>query len=169
MARLFEVIGICLTICLPVIPPFTLHLFDNHKMASYEKQPLIELEAEPTLQDLSGRVEEARSNLGNARRELFSAQQLYQSAWSKTPRGRIFRVVFFSFLAIITLLPLSAMFAVGLMDDDPMEEYLPRRVPLEAHIMSKCPDARDCLHDLVLPAMMNVSHYVDFKLSFIGA
>ncbi|KAF1348598.1 hypothetical protein BDV97DRAFT_297473 [Delphinella strobiligena] len=50
-----------------------------------------------------------------------------------------------------------------------MEEYLPRRVPLEAHIMSKCPDARDCLHDLVLPAMMNVSHYVDFKLSFIGA
>jgi len=49
-----------------------------------------------------------------------------------------------------------------------VEEYLPRRVPLEAHIMSKCPDARDCLHDLVLPAMVNVSNYVDFKLSYIG-
>lgn len=43
-----------------------------------------------------------------------------------------------------------------------------RRVPLEAHIMSKCPDARDCLHDLILPAMQQVSTMVDFKLSYIG-
>ncbi|KAK1762271.1 hypothetical protein QBC33DRAFT_288897 [Phialemonium atrogriseum] len=41
-------------------------------------------------------------------------------------------------------------------------------VPLEAHIMSKCPDARDCLRDMVLPAMMRVHDKVNFTLSFIG-
>ncbi|KAF1814136.1 hypothetical protein P152DRAFT_456365 [Eremomyces bilateralis CBS 781.70] len=42
------------------------------------------------------------------------------------------------------------------------------KVPLEAHIMSKCPDARDCLEYLVLPAMAQVSNRVDFQLSYIG-
>ena len=42
------------------------------------------------------------------------------------------------------------------------------RVPLEAHIMSKCPDARDCLRDLVVPAMEKIVDKVDFRLSFIG-
>ncbi|KAF1955861.1 hypothetical protein CC80DRAFT_516760 [Byssothecium circinans] len=41
-------------------------------------------------------------------------------------------------------------------------------VPLEVHIMSKCPDARDCLEKLVVPTMANVSDKVDFRLSFIG-
>ncbi|KAI0483309.1 hypothetical protein GGR56DRAFT_671088 [Xylariaceae sp. FL0804] len=41
-------------------------------------------------------------------------------------------------------------------------------VPLEAHIMSKCPDARDCLRDLVLPAMIRVHDKVDFQLSYLG-
>ncbi|EFX05227.1 gamma interferon inducible lysosomal thiol reductase [Grosmannia clavigera kw1407] len=41
-------------------------------------------------------------------------------------------------------------------------------VPLEAHIMSKCPDARDCLHDLILPAMQQVYEKTNFTLSFIG-
>ena len=41
-------------------------------------------------------------------------------------------------------------------------------VPLEAHIMSKCPDARDCLSDLIVPAMEKISDKVDFSLSFIG-
>ncbi|KAH8678738.1 hypothetical protein BGZ60DRAFT_360800, partial [Tricladium varicosporioides] len=41
-------------------------------------------------------------------------------------------------------------------------------VPLEAHIMSKCPDAQDCLKLLVLPAMMQVVDKVNFTLSFIG-
>ncbi|KAI9705446.1 MAG: hypothetical protein M1836_006201 [Candelina mexicana] len=43
-----------------------------------------------------------------------------------------------------------------------------RKVPLEAHIMSKCPDAKDCLHDLVVPAMQRIHDKVDFKLSYIG-
>jgi hypothetical protein len=42
------------------------------------------------------------------------------------------------------------------------------KVPLDVHIMSKCPDARDCLKKLVLPAMANVSDKVDFRLSMIG-
>ena len=41
-------------------------------------------------------------------------------------------------------------------------------VPLEAHIMSKCPDARDCLKDLVVPAMEEIADMVEFSLSFIG-
>ncbi|KAK4125487.1 hypothetical protein N657DRAFT_568092 [Parathielavia appendiculata] len=41
-------------------------------------------------------------------------------------------------------------------------------VPLEAHIMSKCPDAKDCLRDMVLPAMQKVYDKVNFTLSFIG-
>lgn len=60
-------------------------------------------------------------------------------------------------------------------------------VPLEAHIMSKCPDARvclappcaqalrtkltheqDCLRDMILPTMMRVYDKVNFTLSFIG-
>lgn len=44
----------------------------------------------------------------------------------------------------------------------------PRKVELEAHIMSKCPDARDCLQQLVVPAMVQISEKVDFKLSYIG-
>jgi hypothetical protein len=43
-----------------------------------------------------------------------------------------------------------------------------RRVPLEAHIMSKCPDAKACLQELVVPAMEKISDKVDFNLSFIG-
>lgn len=41
-------------------------------------------------------------------------------------------------------------------------------VPLEAHIMSKCPDAQDCLRLLVLPTMQRAFEKVNFTLSFIG-
>ncbi|KAF1993695.1 hypothetical protein P154DRAFT_58797 [Amniculicola lignicola CBS 123094] len=47
-------------------------------------------------------------------------------------------------------------------------EGVGEKVPLEIHIMSKCPDARNCLQQLVVPAMANVSDKVDFRLSFIG-
>jgi hypothetical protein len=39
---------------------------------------------------------------------------------------------------------------------------------LEAHIMSKCPDAADCLRDLIVPTLIEVEDKVDFKLSYIG-
>ncbi|KAE8350069.1 hypothetical protein BDV28DRAFT_139837 [Aspergillus coremiiformis] len=44
-----------------------------------------------------------------------------------------------------------------------------RKVPFEAHIMSKCPDAEDCLQQLVIPAMEKISEKVDFELSFIAS
>ena len=42
-------------------------------------------------------------------------------------------------------------------------------VPLEAHVMSKCPDAKTCLEELVVPAMEQVVDMVDFRLSYIGS
>ena len=41
-------------------------------------------------------------------------------------------------------------------------------VPFEAHIMSKCPDAKDCLKEMVLPTMQRVYDKVNFTLSYIG-
>jgi hypothetical protein len=49
-----------------------------------------------------------------------------------------------------------------------MHDEADTKVPVDVHIMSKCPDARDCLKKLVLPAMANVSDKVDFRLSMIG-
>ena len=48
------------------------------------------------------------------------------------------------------------------------QNYASALVPLEAHVMSKCPDARDCLRDLVVPAMEKIVDKVNFRLSFIG-
>ncbi|KAJ5629382.1 hypothetical protein N7528_003039 [Penicillium herquei] len=44
-----------------------------------------------------------------------------------------------------------------------------KKIPLEAHIMSKCPDAQGCMQKLVLPAMEKISDKVDFRLSFIAS
>ncbi|KAG5991307.1 hypothetical protein E4U54_003903 [Claviceps lovelessii] len=41
-------------------------------------------------------------------------------------------------------------------------------VPLEAHIISKCPDTQDALRELILPVMQRVHDKVDFKLNYIG-
>lgn len=43
-----------------------------------------------------------------------------------------------------------------------------RKVSLEVHIMSKCPDAKDCLEMLIAPAMEKIEDIVDFRMSFIG-
>ena len=42
------------------------------------------------------------------------------------------------------------------------------KVPLEIHIMSKCPDAKDCLELLIAPALEEIESLVDFQMSFIG-
>ncbi|KAH7165529.1 hypothetical protein EDB81DRAFT_256230 [Dactylonectria macrodidyma] len=41
-------------------------------------------------------------------------------------------------------------------------------VPLEAHIISKCPDTKHALRQLLLPVMQRVHNRVNFTLSFIG-
>lgn len=70
------------------------------------------------------------------------------------------------------ILLLFMAFCVTIIAQDSLNEddgwTLDGRIPLEAHIMSKCPDAKDCLHDLILPAMQQISSKVDFKLSYIG-
>ncbi|GAD91754.1 gamma interferon inducible lysosomal thiol reductase (GILT), putative [Paecilomyces variotii No. 5] len=54
-------------------------------------------------------------------------------------------------------------------DAFPLSSASSNRVPLEAHIMSKCPDAQDCLQQLIVPAMERVNDKVDFILSFIAS
>ena len=61
-------------------------------------------------------------------------------------------------------MPVTAINTISIPTTD--AEHEP--VALEAHIMSKCPDARDCLRELVLPAMQKVYTKVNFTLSFIG-
>jgi hypothetical protein len=41
-------------------------------------------------------------------------------------------------------------------------------VVLEAFIMSKCPDARACIQELVVPAMEKLSDKIEFEMDFIG-
>lgn len=43
-------------------------------------------------------------------------------------------------------------------------------VEVEMHVMSKCPDAADCIHDLILPLMANLSDSGEMTLipSYIG-
>lgn len=43
-----------------------------------------------------------------------------------------------------------------------------RKVALEVHVMSKCPDAKACLQALVVPAMEQLHEKIDFRMSFIG-
>lgn len=56
----------------------------------------------------------------------------------------------------------------SLLENRPEDRSSNRKVPLEAHIMSKCPDAQACLQQLVVPAMEQISDKVDFGLSFIA-
>lgn len=90
-------------------------------------------------------------------------------AWSRTTNGRLHKAVM---LATTLLLTMLLMFSAAVLFEeaasDDLEAPRSNKVALEAHIMSKCPDARDCLHDMILPAMMNVSSKVDFRLSYIG-
>ncbi len=60
--------------------------------------------------------------------------------------------------------PAMSLDPVDTIDD----EKTNKTVPLEIHIMSKCPDARDCLRELVVPTMVNVSEKVNLTMSFIG-
>ena len=125
-----------------------------------EKHPLLEEQPEPGHEPTLTELQE------NVRK----AQRAYFKAWSRTTSGKWHKRIMISVTALLTVF---LIFCVAVIVDDSLNEddydWQPMaRVPLEAHIMSKCPDARDCLHDMILPAMQNVSHRVDFKLSFIG-
>jgi len=80
--------------------------------------------------------------------------------------------------AILTLLALFALFRTTFVCNHRYDPGKPlsrmnvleetEKVPLEIHVMSKCPDARDCLQELILPTMVEVSDKVNFTMSFIG-
>jgi hypothetical protein len=122
-----------------------------------EKQPLLEEQSgpEPTLAELQQNVQKA--------------QRAYMRARTKSTNGKWHRRIIFSVTGLLFFFMFFCMsiIAVDVWNEDDTP-YSSGRVPLEAFIMSKCPDARDCLHDMILPAMQNVSHKVDFKLSYIG-
>ncbi|CAK1357956.1 hypothetical protein CB0940_07382 [Cercospora beticola] len=130
-----------------------------------EKQPLL-----PTT-DASTEPEVERS-LSELQQDVFAAQRRYMKAWSRTTSGTWHKRIMFSVTGLLlTFMALMlTLIAFDTFDDDSSWPYDGiTRVPLEAHIMSKCPDAKDCLHDLILPAMQKVSDKVDFRLSYIGS
>ena len=126
-----------------------------------EKQPL--LEGGNAVQDDS-----QEPTLAELQQNVFTAQRAYIKAWSRTTSRRWERYLIYSMTGFLLLV--AATFMAFIVMDSLDDEYhpYPSKVPLEAHIMSRCPDARDCLHDMILPAMQNISHKVDFKLSYIG-
>lgn len=133
-------------------------------MASHdmEKQPLLEPQT-------ASEAEAQEPSLTELQQNVFAAQREYMKAWSRTTSGKLHRRIMY---AVTAMLLLFAAFCIAVIVQDSIDDDYPPnftgRVPLEAHIMSKCPDARDCLHDMILPAMQNVSRKVDFKLSYIG-
>ncbi|KAK4893693.1 hypothetical protein LTR27_007940 [Elasticomyces elasticus] len=124
-----------------------------------EKQPLLE---EGTATDM----DTSEPSLAELQQNIFKAQREYMKAWSRTTSGKLHRRIMFGVTALLLLVVVACMSFVVM--DSLDETPYPSRVPLEAHIMSRCPDARDCLHDMILPAMQKISHKVDFKLSYIG-
>ncbi|OAP64859.1 hypothetical protein AYL99_00831 [Fonsecaea erecta] len=85
--------------------------------------------------------------------------------------------------AILTILVIFSLFRTTFVCDhhyDPTLSRVPssvvtedepsrNKVPLEVHVMSKCPDARDCLRELIVPTMIRVNEKVNFTMSFIGS
>ncbi|KAK5118189.1 hypothetical protein LTR85_008169 [Meristemomyces frigidus] len=128
-----------------------------------EKQPLLEPPKD------SSEAEAQEPSLAELQQNVFKAQREYMKAWSRTTSGTLHKRIMWAVTAVVLLF---AGFCIAAIVADSFEDdYSPMftgKVPLEAHIMSKCPDARDCLHDMILPAMQNISHKVDFKLSYIG-
>lgn len=127
-----------------------------------EKQPLLQADSERD-------AESQEPSLSELQQNVFKAQREYMKAWSRTTSGKWHRRIMYSVTAFVLTFMVFCivMIATDAMEDD-YDPLWTGRVPLEAHIMSKCPDAKDCLHDMILPAMQNVSHKVDFKLSYIG-
>lgn len=132
--------------------------------STMEKQPL--LPETPNATHTNGEAQELHA----LRTQLHSAQRAYIRAWSRSTSGKWHRRIMAgvtAFLCVFMVFCL-AVIANDWVNDDGDDWVVGKKVPLEAHIMSKCPDARDCLRDLILPTMQKVEGKVDFKLSFIG-
>lgn len=129
----------------------------------------IDMEKLPLLEPQQGQ-EEQELSLSELQQNVRTAQRAYFRAWSRSTSGKWNKRIMIATTAFVTFFMLFCFGVIvtdSFMDDD--DAWRPaQKVALETHIMSKCPDAKDCLHDMILPAMQNVSHKVDFKLSYIG-
>ncbi|KXT13315.1 hypothetical protein AC579_7225 [Pseudocercospora musae] len=132
-----------------------------------EKQPLLSTQPHPE--------SATEPSLSDLRQNVSKAQRAYMRAWSRTTSGKWHKRIMISVTALLISIMVFGTVLIALADDsdhDTPNHRLPSsygsRVPLEAHIMSKCPDAKDCLHDLILPTMQRVGDHVDFRLSYIG-
>lgn len=80
-------------------------------------------------------------------------------------------LIFVSFYVFYFWMPYMMPDPTDFLIPDVTDELIvasPKLVPLEAHIISKCPDTRDALRELILPVMQRVVDKVDFTLSYIG-
>lgn len=143
--------------CSALFTKFTAIMANTHDM---EKQPLLESQRPD--------VDQPEPTLSELQQNVFQAQRAYMRAWSRTTSGKWHKRFIFG---VTALLLFFMIICVSIIAEDALTEddgwQLVSKVALEAHIMSKCPDARDCLHDMILPAMQNISHKVDFRLSYI--
>ena len=132
-----------------------------------EKQSLLGQKSRPDEPEVEGAEEEQNLSLYQLEQNARKAQRAYMRAWSRTMPGRWHKWVLVSTVILLLVFSVFWTYTIATATAEASDWRYPRRVPLEAHIMSKCPDATDCLHDLILPAMQKISHKVDFKLSFI--
>lgn len=99
--------------------------------ANLEKQPLLE-----TQEDVEDR--EPKPSLAELQNNIREAQRAYWRAWSKSTNGRWHKRIM---IAVTVMLVTFAAFCVTVIIqdsfDDSYPDYYSRRVPLEAHIMSK--------------------------------
>ncbi|KAI9862088.1 MAG: hypothetical protein M1813_004863 [Trichoglossum hirsutum] len=102
--------------------------------------------------------------------ETLHTHEMRSRSWQLRSRSRLLALALLFMLAflMISFDPWLQRFPFGSTPRPEIPLHGLSNVRLEAHIMSKCPDARDCLRDLVVPTMEKVHDIVDFKLSFIG-
>ncbi|KAF7186179.1 Gamma-interferon-responsive lysosomal thiol protein [Pseudocercospora fuligena] len=131
-----------------------------------EKQPLLS----PVIQPNAENAPDPEPSLSDLQQNVFKAQRAYMRAWSRTTSGKWHKRIMISVTTLLVSIMLFGTLLIAFTDEAEGEPWYPSssRVPLEAHIMSKCPDAKDCLHDLILPTMQKVGDKVDFRLSYIG-
>ena len=131
-------------------------------------------EKSPTLQDLP-----RSSSPTDRRRRSRNYWEAFAASWRDRSIRRLIIVICFitTVWALFSRSGLPSDKAAGTEKDDESGASLDHpdgvfanytRVPLEAHIMSKCPDTRRCIPGLVVPAMEKISDKVDFELSFLG-
>ena len=140
-------------------------------MAGIEKAPLLPLQEATKPQERPSYEEAETFGQEKIERDQTWTDQSTPASRQRHPSNQLFFVwpVWFRVLAAMFGVVSLGYFMAMLMPTCAHEAMISGPpVNLEAHIMSKCPDAKDCLEKLILPAMEQVSQDVNFTLSYIG-